>query len=357
MNHQKKIILTGGGTFGHVGPNIALLEKLQENGWTAHYIGSANSIEEATIGKTGIPFYSISAGKLRRYFSWQNLLDVARVKIGILQAIWLIFKLKPTLTFSKGGYVSFPVVFASWLNRVPVVTHESDVTPGLTTRLSMPFARKICVTFERTADFVKQKEKIVHTGLPVRPALLNGKRERGLEFCKIDGSRPTILVMGGSLGSRFINENVRQALPKTLQVYNVVHLCGKGQVDALLSRENYVQFEYLQEELPDVLACADLVVGRAGATSLFELLTLNKPHLLVPLSAKASRGDQIENAQFFESQGISRVIQEEDLTPEKLVEAVETAFQNREESIARMKTFPLPDAINKILQTIESCAK
>lgn len=352
----KILVFTGGGTFGHVGPNLALLARLQPRGWQAHYIGSKAGIERNVIARQGLPYHAIASGKLRRYFSWQNLADVFRVLAGIVQATFAIRKIRPAIIFSKGGYVSLPVVVGGWLNRVPVIVHESDLTPGLTTRLSAPFAHTICVAFAPTAAHFPNRH-VVHTGLPVREQLLRGNRERGLALCRFSGDRPSILVIGGSLGSQVVNNAVRQALPGLLPEFNVAHICGKGNIDAAVVHEGYCQFEYVDTELPDVLAAADMVISRAGATSLFELLTLRKPHLLIPLSRKASRGDQIENARYLEQAGISAVLQEEHLQPDVLLRTLRDLLARRDSFLRNMEAFTLPDATAMIVDLIEKNSK
>ncbi len=316
------IILTGGGSSGHVTPNIALLPELKRNGYIIYYIGSKNGIEKQLIENEGIPYYSISTGKLRRYFDLKNFSDIFRVVDGFRQAFNLLGRLKPSIVFSKGGFVSCPVVWASWLRKIPVVIHESDMTPGLTNKLSMPFARRVCYTFPESKPHIPAS-KGVRTGMPIREGLLSGNRTRGKAVCGFADAKPLLLVIGGSLGSEKINSVVRSVLDNMLREFNICHICGKGNLKSNLEKkQGYRQFEYISEEQPHVFAAADIVLSRAGATVLFELLALKKPNLLIPLSKAASRGDQILNAKSFERQNYSIVLQEEEMNEETLVKAI-----------------------------------
>lgn len=319
----KLILLTGGGTAGHVTPNLAIAQKLTSLGYRVEYAGSAQGIEQEIVERAHIPFHSVSSGKLRRYFSWRNFLDAFKVLQGVFQGFFLVRRLRPSLIFSKGGFVAFPIVTGGWLNRVPVIIHESDLSPGLATRLSAPFAARICTTFGDTKALLDARHRVVETGTPIRPELARGDRGRGLAFCGFDGSKKVLMVMGGSQGAGAINAALRSGLPRLSERFDVVHLCGKGKLDeTLLGERGYRQIEYLHSEIGDVFACADLVLSRAGSNSIFELLALKKKNVLIPLSRKASRGDQIQNARYFERMGYSLVLFEEDLTPEALIETL-----------------------------------
>lgn len=334
---MKTIVLTGGGSSGHVTPNIALLPELKRNGYSIYYIGSKDGIEKQLIENEGIPYYSISTGKLRRYFDLKNFTDVFKVADGFRQAFNLLGRLKPSIVFSKGGFVSCPVVWASWLRRIPVVIHESDMTPGLTNKLSMPFARKVCYTFPESKPHIPES-KGVRTGMPIREGLLSGNRTKGKTVCGFNDERPVLLVIGGSLGSEKINSVVRGVLDEILKVFNICHICGKGNVKPELeSKRGYKQFEYISEEQPNVFAAADIALSRAGATVLFELLALKKPNLLIPLSKAASRGDQILNAKSFERLNYSMVLPEEEMNGEALVKAIFELHHNAEKYRSAMK--------------------
>ncbi|MCA6588167.1 MAG: undecaprenyldiphospho-muramoylpentapeptide beta-N-acetylglucosaminyltransferase [Pseudanabaena sp. M090S1SP1A06QC] len=353
---KHKIVLTGGGTAGHVSPNLALIPALTADNWEIFYIGSSNGLEKQLVAEVGLPYYGISSGKLRRYFSWQNFIDPFKVIKGIFDAYGAIAKIKPQVVFSKGGFVTVPVILASWLQRIPVIIHESDFSSGLANRLSLPFATKVCVTFPETAkNLAKYGSKVQHTGLPIRPDIRNGKADRGRAFCGIYGDLPVLFVVGGSTGSAKINLVVRSILDILTQKYQVVHACGKGHLDPnLKDYPRYCQFEYLGMELADVLAMADLVVSRSGANAIFEFLTLRKPNLLIPLSKLSSRGDQILNAKSFQSRGYSAVLFEEDLTSESLLNAIADLDQRRDEYIQNMSQSKDNRAIAQIVDLIKS---
>ena len=350
---MKRIVLTGGGTAGHVTPNIALIPKLKEMGYDIHYIGSYEGIEKELIKPFDIPYHGISSGKLRRYFSTQNFTDPFRVLKGFIEAGKLIKNLKPDLVFSKGGFVTVPVVIASKAKKVPVLIHESDVTPGLANKLAFPSATKICCNFPETLKFLPESKGIL-TGSPVREELFDGNKKVALELCNFTEDKPVLLILGGSLGSVVINDAIRNLLPALLGNYQIIHLCGKNKLDPSLNTLNgYAQFEYLHEEFKDVLALADLVLSRAGANAICELLALRKPSLLIPLSLKASRGDQILNAKSFKKQGFGLVLQEENLTDSSLLESIQSLQKNKDILIENMNASTQQDAINIILDLIQ----
>ncbi len=354
---MKRIILTGGGTAGHVTPNIALLPRLQELQYDIHYIGSYNGMEKNLIEKQGIPYHGISSGKLRRYFSLKNFTDPFRVLKGFGEANHLIKTLKPDVIFSKGGFVSVPVVLAGKRNHVPVIIHESDMTPGLANKISIPSATKVCCNFPETLDSLP-KEKAVLTGSPIRQELLTGDKDKARAFCGFKEVKPVILIIGGSLGAAAVNDAVRKVLPELLKEFQVIHLCGKGKLDnSLTNLDGYVQFEYIQDELKDLFALADIVISRAGANAICELLALRKPNLLIPLSASASRGDQILNSRSFERQGFSMVIEEEELTDERLLSAVHTLYDSREDFVKAMNQSSQQNPIETIIGLIEDAAR
>ena len=353
---MKRIVLTGGGTAGHVTPNIALLPKLKELGYDIQYIGSYNGIEKELIEPFGIPYHGISSGKLRRYFSVQNFTDPFRVLKGLGEARKLIRDLKPDVIFSKGGFVSVPVVLAAKQNKVPVIIHESDMTPGLANKLAIPSATKVCCNFPETLEHLP-KEKAVLTGSPIRQELLSGNKIAAMDLCGFSADKPVILVIGGSLGSVAVNNAVRGALPELLRTFQVVHLCGKGKLDkSLVGTKGYIQFEYIKEELRDIFSLADVVISRAGANAICELLALRKPNLLIPLSANASRGDQILNARSFERQGFSVVLEEEETTKESLLAAIQKLYANRSSYMDAMRNSGQHDSINTIIGLIEDAA-
>lgn len=350
---MKKIILTGGGTAGHVTPNIALIPELQKRGYEIHYVGSKDGIETKLMSDFDIPYYGISSGKLRRYFDIKNFTDPARILKGYAEAAKIIKKIKPDVIFSKGGFVTVPVVLAAKRKKVPCVLHESDLSPGLANKLCIPSAKAICANFPETLSHLP-KDKAHLTGSPIRKELFSGNRLKGLDFCGFDTGKPVILVIGGSLGSVRVNEAVRDILPQLLEQYQVIHLCGKDKLDQSLDdTAGYVQFEYIQKELCDLLDAADIVISRAGANAICELLALHKPNILIPLSLEASRGDQILNAESFEKQGFSYVIREEDLTSERLLNAVKEVYENKSEYVSAMQASDQHNAVSKVADIID----
>ena len=351
---MKKIVMTGGGTAGHVTPNIALMPALKEAGYDIEYIGSVNGMEKGLIEAQKIPYHGISSGKLRRYFDPKNFSDPFRVVKGYFEAKKLLKKLKPNVVFSKGGFVSVPVVLAAKACKVPALIHESDMTPGLANKLCIPSAAKVCCNFPETVKCLPEN-KAVLTGTPIRQELLSGDAREGLKFCGFNAAKPVILVIGGSLGSVAVNTAVRSILPELLKDFQVIHLCGKDKLDASLNgTEGYVQFEYIKDELPDLFAAADLIISRTGANAICEISALAKPNLLIPLGTNASRGDQILNARSFEKQGYSIVLEEENLTEESLLEAVGKLYENRETYIKAMQGSSHTDSIRVILQLIDN---
>ncbi|MCL2287506.1 MAG: undecaprenyldiphospho-muramoylpentapeptide beta-N-acetylglucosaminyltransferase [Firmicutes bacterium] len=349
---MKKIILTGGGTAGHVAPNLALVPSLKAVGFEIYYIGSHTGIERGLVETAGIPYFGISSGKLRRYKSIKNVTDIFRVGKGLTDAIRVIKKIKPDIVFSKGGFVVVPVIAAARLLGVKSVIHESDMTPGLANKLAMPLATKICVSFPETLAHVS-KTKGVLTGTPIREELLNGNAKAGMEVFICKNSLPVLLVTGGSQGAAAINTCVRDALPEILQKFRVVHLCGKGNLSGI-DRPGYVEFEYLNEKMADVLAAADIVISRAGANTLFELVALGKPNLLVPLPKEVSRGDQVQNAASFAAQGFSMVLSEKEMTPRRLVNDINILYKNREEFYNKMKEQGVTNGVENIIDVIKS---
>ena len=351
---MKTILLTGGGTAGHVTPNLALIPSLKAAGYDIRYIGSYNGMERKLIENAGIPYDGISSGKLRRYFDVKNFSDPFKVIKGYYQSIRLLKKIKPDVVFSKGGFVSVPVVLAAKHCKIPAIIHESDITPGLANKLAIPSATKVCCNFPETMKYLPEG-KAVLTGSPIRQELLSGNRIAAMDLCHFSADKPVILVIGGSLGSVAVNNAVRLALPELLEHFQIVHLCGKGKVDdSLTSMKGYTQFEYIKDELRDIFALADIVISRAGANAICELLALRKPNLLIPLSANASRGDQILNARSFERQGFSMVLEEEELTKESLLEAVRKLYNDRSRFMDAMRDSNQQNSIDTIIDLIEN---
>ena len=354
---MKKIVLTGGGTAGHVTPNIALIPGLKRMGYEIRYIGSYDGIEKKLIEDIGIPYTGISSGKLRRYMSAKNFTDPFRVLKGYSEAKSFMKSYRPDVVFSKGGFVSVPVVLAAKKYKIPVIIHESDMTPGLANKLSIPSATKVCHNFPETAEYLP-KGKAVLTGSPIRAELLKGDSEKGLARCGFKNDKPVIMVIGGSLGAVAVNNAVREALPELLKSFHIVHLCGKGKMDSSLENtEGYKQFEYIKDELKDLFAMSDIIISRAGANAICEISALKKPSILIPLSANASRGDQILNANSFKKQGFSEVIEEENLTTKLLTDTVFSVYENRQKYIDAMEKSGQHNGVKIILELIKEVSE
>lgn len=326
---MKKLLVTGGGSGGHVTPALAVMTEVHAAGWSVVYVGSNSGLEESLVtplvSATGVRYHSIASGKLRRYFSWKNVSDALFVVLGCVQALWVVGRERPTVVFSKGGFVAFPVVLAAWLWRIPVVAHESDATQGLANKLSAPFVRTLCTSFPDT-DIGDFRGRVVFTGAPIRAELLAGDAARGRAELGVPAERNVLLVTGGSLGAQALNAAVLAALDELTRdgEWFVVHICGSGKVTEVTgpAAAHYRAYEFVSAGWADMLAAADLVITRAGANTLFELLSLGKPNLLVPLPKQGSRGDQLDNAAYAQRNGYSQVLPQEALTPATLVAAV-----------------------------------
>lgn len=347
-----KIIMTGGGTAGHVTPNLALVPKLKEHGFEIKYIGSVDGIEKEIITKENIPYYGISSGKLRRYFSMKNFTDPFKVMKGTMQALRIISKEKPDVIFSKGGFVAVPVVVAASLKKIPVVAHESDMTPGLANKLSAPFCDKLCVTFRESLKYIKDNKGIL-TGSPIREEILHGDKAEGKKICGFTDEKEILFIMGGSLGSQLINNEIRKNIDKLLKEFNIIHICGKGNIDASLeNKKGYKQFEFVREELPHLMKCCDYIISRAGANSIFEFLALKKPTILIPLSRKASRGDQILNSKSFAKEGYSLMIEEEELIDDALYNKILELKKRKNELLSNMDKSESTNAADSIVKIL-----
>ncbi|MBE5989511.1 MAG: undecaprenyldiphospho-muramoylpentapeptide beta-N-acetylglucosaminyltransferase [Paenibacillaceae bacterium] len=351
---MKKIILTGGGTAGHVTPNLALIPSLKEKNYEIRYIGSYQGIERKLIENAKIPYSGISTGKFRRYFDIKNFTDPFRVIKGFGEALKLIKSYKPDIVFSKGGFVAVPVVLAAKHLKIPVIIHESDMTPGLANRICIPAATRVCCNFPETLSYLP-KNKAILTGSPIRKELLEGDRMTGLKYARLNDTKPVILIIGGSLGSVTVNNAIRGILPKLLNNYQIIHICGKGNLDeSLAGVHGYVQYEYVDAPLKHLFAAADLMISRAGANAICEILALRKLNILIPLSAAASRGDQILNAKSFSKQGFSYLLEEESLNGDTLLQAITDTFANRQTYLSKMESSELHDAVNTIIEMIEN---
>ncbi|MCC2686128.1 MAG: UDP-N-acetylglucosamine--N-acetylmuramyl-(pentapeptide) pyrophosphoryl-undecaprenol [Paenibacillaceae bacterium] len=352
----QRIVFTGGGSTGHVAVNLALIPYFVQEGWKVAYIGSENGIEKQLIAEQKqVDYYGIATGKLRRYLDWNNVKDPFKVIKGIFQAYRIIRRLRPSVVFSKGGFVSVPVVLGAWMNRVPVVIHESDFTPGLANRLSIPFASKVCATFPETVQLIASG-KAEYIGAVVRDQLRSGVAAKGLALCNFVRNKPVLLVMGGSQGSQRLNALIRGNLSELLRDFQIVHICGKGQTDPSIQLRGYRQFDYVDRELPDLMAMSNLVVSRAGSNAIFEFLALRLPMLLIPLSRKASRGDQIHNARSFVAAGYAEMMEEEQLTDDSFLKALNDLLANKERYIGHMDQGDPGDAKSRLIEIITGAA-
>ncbi|MDO4939522.1 MAG: undecaprenyldiphospho-muramoylpentapeptide beta-N-acetylglucosaminyltransferase [Lachnospiraceae bacterium] len=354
---MKTIILTGGGTAGHVTPNIALLPKLRELGYDIHYIGSYNGIEKGLIEAQGIKYYGIDSGKLRRYRDIKNLTDPGHVIHGYAEARKLMRQIKPDIVFSKGGYVAVPVVMAAARYRIPTIIHESDLTPGLANKLCFNVASKICCNFPETMKYLPENKRVL-TGCPIRAELMQGNADTARRKLGFDTKKPVIMVIGGSLGSVAVNGIVRQSLPRLLKKYQVLHICGRGNVDESLNGlKGYRQFAYVNEDLKDFFALADVVISRAGANAICEILALHKPNILIPLGGTASRGDQLLNAKSFQRQGFSEVLTEDTVTEAVLCDTIDEVYKERADWAFRMEASQLDTGVSNIIHLIKKGSK
>ena len=347
---MKTVLVVGGGTAGHVLPTIPIIERLLDSGYRVEFIGSRSGLEESLLKNIDINFSSIPTGKLRRYFSFQNVLDFFRFCLGIIHALFIVYRLRPKVVFSKGGFVTLPVVLAAWFFKVPVLAHESDRTPGLANRISLRFLKTYCTSFP-IKNSVNSNARVVYTGSPLRSEILFSEAARGKEALNFSDEKPILVITGGSLGSEFINKNVRAILEDLLEVFNVLHVCGLGNFLSI-DYNGYKQVEYVSENWGHMLAAADLVVSRAGANALFELLALQKVCIFVPLSRKVSRGDQISNAQYIVENNLGEVLDEEVLTPESFLEAIMQTYRNREKQAQFLKSYSKMDASAMIYDEI-----
>lgn len=353
---MKRIVLTGGGTAGHVSPNLAILPYLLKEGYDVHYIGTADGIEHQIMNVPGVTYHTVKSGKLRRYHDWKNFTDPFRVIAGAFQSSALMRKLKPDVCFSKGGFVSVPVVAGAWLHKVPTLCHESDLTPGLANKICSKFAKKIATTFPECAEALGKKA--ICTGTPLRDSLFSGDKAKGLEICGFDGKKPVLMMMGGSLGAQSVNSCLRECLDDLLPEMDIIHIAGKGNLDTGLNgKKGYVQFEFVSTELPHLMAAADLVLSRAGSNSLCEFAALYKPMLLVPYPKGASRGDQILNAQSFEKRGLCKVLLQENMNRESMTNALRDVYACRDTLTEKLKQNPAANGTQKILALIKELEK
>lgn len=346
------IILTGGGTAGHCTPHLALLPYLKKHFDKIYYIGSKNGIEKKIIENANIPYFSVDCIKLNRSLSIKNLAIPYKLSHGILQARRLIKKLKPNVIFSKGGYVSIPTVIAGKQLNVPIFAHESDLTIGIANKISSRYCKQLFTTFEETAKSVKNG---VFVGSPVRVEQVFYDKEKGLKAFNLTGKKPIIFVCGGSQGSQAINNALRNSLDQLLPKFDIIHACGKNNYQRELNREGYFQAEFF-DNIYQAYAVCDVCVSRAGSNTLFELLHLKKPSLIIPLPKGVSRGDQVLNAEYFEKKGLISVLPQNVLTEKSLTLSINSTYANRFNLINNLNQINLPNACEKIVETLKQYA-
>ncbi|MBO5884724.1 MAG: undecaprenyldiphospho-muramoylpentapeptide beta-N-acetylglucosaminyltransferase [Clostridia bacterium] len=342
---KKSIVLTGGGTAGHIMPNIALLDKLKENFENIYYIGT-NGMEKEICNKNDINFYEISAPKFVRKLSFKTLSIPFKLIKSIHQCKQILKQIKPDVIFSKGGYVSIPVCIAGKKLNIPVISHESDLSIGLANKIILKYSNVLCTSFKETANYNK---KCVYTGSPIRQDIFNGNKKNVLEKFNYDKNKPTILFIGGSLGSTAINNIVYENIDKLASIYNVLHISGKH--GKPLTHNGYYQVSF-SDKIQDFFAACDICISRSGANTIFELASLQKLMLLIPLPKGNSRGDQVENALNFKNNNLANVLMQEDLDINNLLKQIDKTFKQKDYFISNMQKLDLKNANNKILKII-----
>lgn len=339
------IVFTGGGTGGHIFPGLAVAEVLKAStDYEIVWIGSKNGIDKSIVESENLKFIGIPAGKLRRYFSILNFIDVFKIFGGFIKSLCILLKLKPVFVFSKGGFVSVPPVIAARILKIPVITHECDFSPGLATKINAQFAKNVLVSYPETIPFFKHmiQKKTICTGNPVRLKFYNADSEKGKEFIHYQSDKPILLILGGSLGSKQINGLVENSIEFLTEHFFVVHQTGEKnleQIEAITlklsqsskgNRENYKAYPFITGEMPDILAAATLVISRAGANTVWEAAAAGKPMILIPLEKGSSRGDQVENAAFFKKAGAAEVLCGNNINTEQFENIIKKMLFNKE---------------------------
>ncbi len=345
---MKSIVLTGGGTAGHVYPALALKEKLIDE-YEIHYIGGKGMEKNIVTKEKDIYYHQIDTVKLERKITLKNLLIPFKLLKSIREAKKILKEIKPSVIFSKGGFVAVPVAIAGKSLKIPIISHESDLSMGLANKIILKCCTVMCTTFEDTA---KISDKCVFTGQPIREILFKGNKKNLPFLDKLDINKPNLLVIGGSSGAKFINEKIVNNIEKLTENFNVIHITGK-QGATKKNCKNYIQIDYA-ENMGDYLALADLVVSRAGSGAINEFLALKKPMLLIPLSKKCSRGDQIENAKLFTDLGYADMLLEEDYDDSMFLIKINNLYKNREKYIKKTQKLSVNKANDKIIEIIKS---
>lgn len=353
---MKKIVLTGGGTAGHVMPNIALLKYLEKEFDEIHYIGSHNGIERNIIEKyPQVIYHGISTVKLIRSLTPKNLLIPFKLLKSLRETRKILKGINPSVIFSKGGFVSVPVVLAGSKLKIPIIAHESDSSIGLANKIIIKKCEKMCFSFENLAK--KYKEKGLYTGSPIRDNIFKGDKEKTLKELNFAPNKTTILIMGGSLGATAINNVIFENAEELSKKYNIIHIVGKNNINKkLINLKNYKQIEFTNQ-IENYFAAADLIISRSGSNSIFEFLALKKPMILIPLPKASSRGDQILNAQIFHNNGFSHILYQEKLNKDSLLDLISYVFQNKNFYVSNMQKSTIQNANKLILNEIKKVAK
>lgn len=347
MKETKKIVLTGGGTAGHVYPALAVRENLPKE-YEVHYIGGKGMEKDIIKKEKNITYHEISAVKLERKLTVKNLLIPFKLFSSIKKAKRILKDIKPSVIFSKGGFVALPVVIAGKKLGIPVVSHESDLSMGLANKIILKYCTKMCTAFETTASI---SEKCVYTGQPIRKKILQGNKNNLSFIDSLDRKKPNLLVVGGSSGAKFLNDKVMENLDNLLKIFNVIHITGKGKFEKV-DKPRYVQIEYA-DNMGDYLNLANIVLSRAGSGAINEFLSLRKPMLLIPLSKECSRGDQIDNAKLYQKLGWAEMIEEQDFNNDLLFKKLSYLVKNDKKIIENMNKSGNFDASKRIVEIIK----
>jgi len=349
---KRKVFFTGGGTGGHVFPALAIIDELDKSVYDIAWIGSKKGMEYKIITDAGIKFYSIPSGKLRRYFSILNLLDIFKIIAGFFASFILLAKQRPELVFSKGGYVTVPPIIAAKILNIKSITHESDMTPGLATRINSRFVNKILLPYENTRKYFKDsmKEKIIVTGNPVRKDFFYADNTIGKEIMGFNNSKPVLLILGGSLGAQEINDLISESLDLLLEEFNIYHQMGEANFKES-EKDNYKTVPFIKRDIAHLIAASDIVISRSGASAVWEFASVGVPSILIPLIA-GSRGDQLFNANYAVEKNISLILKGNDVNISNLLELINLIKLKRGEMINSMNEFKTFNASKKISKVI-----
>ncbi len=367
-----RIILTGGGTGGHLTPLVAVAERLRAKLSTEAdilYVGSGAEMEKQIMAEAGIPVKFVTSGKMRRYFSVQNFIDFFKVPIGFIQSLWILLRFMPDVIFSKGGYVAVPIVLAAWLYRIPIMIHESDSSPGIANQFLSKFAKRIAVAYP-TAEEYFPKEKTALVGNPIRFQVTEGDAHMFRREIGFTESRKTILILGGSQGSKVINDAIIKVLPQLLKHFQIIHQTGQDNLQDVVSEaafmgvkaghDGYWAVGFMNaNKLRDAFALSDLVISRAGATFITEIAANGKPAIMIPISQSANDHQRM-NAYALARIGAAHVLEEENLGEHILIESIERILndeQLQKNMTEKIKTFYHPNAADVIANGIIELAR